>query len=333
MSIVNIKIEVYMKKTLTKILLISLLFSAIMPTGARANGFSRDDVVIFACVCSIVGCAWYFTSKKKTFNKQKVIDNNLKQAIRNNDIAKVNQILKENPIIKKINSFLVPSFYCLDYPQTPLRLAVQSGHPEIVKLLLKDRHVFNRTGLPIAVTNGHTEIVKLLLGHGANVNEEETHGTPLLIAVKNGHTEIVRLLLEHGANVNGEETYGEPYNFKKSPPKILIAVKNGHTEIAKLLLEYGADANVRDKNGRTALMIAAERSQYAKKAENIELKNEFDNLIRLLLIFGANPLIKDNNGRTVLDQTDNEVIRKFMDQKILPILNDKEFTPLTENPA
>ncbi len=113
----------------------------------------------------------------------------------------------------------------------------------------------------------------------------------------------------------------------------MIAVENDHTEIAKLLLEYGANANVRDNNGRTVLMIAAQRSKDTIQMGNIALKDEFDNLIKLLLIFGANPLIKDNKGKTVLDQTNNEIIRKFMNQQILPILNGEEVTPFTENPA
>ena len=347
-----------MKKTLKKLLLISLLFSAIMPTEVRADG--SEDLIKAISALSIIliipfgeaPLAWklinklynklYLTPKKET------IDNNLKQAIRNNDIAKVNQILKENPIIKKTGIFLngkKDTGYGWQYSDflddiffdTPIRLAVQCGHPEIVKLFLNKINRYSldyqnghdgRTALMIAAENGYTDIVKLLLKHGANVNVQNNHGgikraiinygrTALIIAVENDHTEIVKLLLEHGANVNEQI--------------LLIAVKNDNTEIAKLLLEYGAHVNAQDRNGQTALMIAAQHSQSAKQMGNIALKDEFDNLIKLLLVFGANPLIKDK-GKTVLDQNDNEIIRRFMQRQILPILNDKEFTPLTEDP-
>jgi len=284
-----------MKKILTKLLFISLLFSAIMPTGARANGFWKEVILPLLGACgalSILGTLVVW-STIRTHNKEMAVDNNLKQAIKNNDMAKVKQILEENPAIKNHQNFLT-SIYDYYPHETPLTFAAQCSHPEIVKLFL-----------PYGLNRRNSDYL-----------------TALMIAAKCGPTEVVKLLLEHGANVN------EQNNWK---PLLLIAVKSDHTEIAKLLLEYGADANVRDKNGRTVLMIAAQRSQYAKQIGNIALKNEFDNLIKLLFVFGANPLIKDNNGRTVLDQTDNEIIRKFMHQQILPILNDEKVTPIVEN--
>ena len=294
-----------MKKTLTKILFISLLFSAIMPTGAQANGFSKDGVVAFAAACvtiaavTIVGSwGWDLVSEIRAHNK---VENNLRQAIKNNNVAKVNRILKENPLITLTKDSLLggTSVFLMPYPfrslETLPMLAVRSGHTEIVKLFINN-------------INQHS------------INHRNEYWEALIVAVKNDHTEIVKLLLEHGANVG------------QTP--LIIAAKNNNTEIAKLLLEYGADANIReDNNGRTVLMIAAQRSKDAIQMGNIALKNELDNLIKLLLIFGANPLIKDNKGKTVLDQTNNEIIRKFMNQQILPILNGEEVTPFTENPA
>ena len=368
-----------MKKTLTKILFISLLFSAIMPTRAQANNFLKG------CVAGGIGTTITLATLKvwdnrKAHNKKEAVDNNLKQAIGNNDTAKVNQILKENPIIKETGKFLDGNYF------TPIIFADRYGHPEIVKLLLKDMpvlllkdmHVYDKTALLlIALKHDNTEMVKLLLEYDADANVRDKNGlaAALMIAVEKDNTEMVKLLFEHGARFHGARfnvqknnswafsrredkndrttlimiavkndnteiaelllEYGADANVRDKNDQttlIMIATENDNTEIAKLLLEYGADANARDKNGRTVLMIAAERSTYAKKAENIVLKNEFDNLIRLLLVSGANPLIKDK-GKTVLDQNDNEVIRKFMDQQILPILNDKKFTPLTENPA
>ena len=165
-----------------------------------------------------------------------------------------------------------------------------------------------------------------------NWNKDYEYQKVLRIAAENGHTEIVKLLLEHGANTNGQENHGLFNEQKNYGNPLLLATENSHTEIAKLLLEYGANANARDKSGRTVLMIAARHSQSAKQMGNIALKDEFDNLIKLLLVFGANPLTK-NNGKTVLDQNNNEIIRKFMNQQILPILNGEEFTPITENSA
>jgi len=38
-----------------------------------------------------------------------------------------------------------------------------------------------------------------------------------------------------------------------------VALEEGHKEVVELLIEKGADVNVKDKDGRTALMIASEK--------------------------------------------------------------------------
>ena len=57
--------------------------------------------------------------------------------------------------------------------------------------------------LMIAVQVGHVDVVRLLLEHGADV-EQATNGgkTPLLIACEKGNTDAVRLLLKKGADAN-----------------------------------------------------------------------------------------------------------------------------------
>ena len=213
-----------MKKTLTKILFISLLFSAIMPTRAQANNFLKG------CVAGGIGTTITLATLKvwdnrKAHNKKEAVDNNLKQAIGNNDTAKVNQILKENPIIKETGRFLNDNYF------TPIIFADRYGHPEIVKLLLKDMpvlllkdmHVYDKTALLlIALKHDNTEMVKLLLEYGANANVQDyDRRTALMTATANGYTDIVKLLLKHGANVNKRTV-------------LMIAVENDHTEIAKL---------------------------------------------------------------------------------------------------
>jgi len=352
-----------MKKRLTKLLFLSLPFSATIPTGARANiltkAFEVDPVLTTIQVMyTPLFLMWGFCfscekiqeaqDKYNTKLRERAIKDFLK-AVKNNNTAKANLILEEqhslqewpthnriaaefldqvkNGHTKIVKLFLKHGAIIAQYNtgRSALVFAAKCGYTEIVKLLLKYGFSHGKSeALIFAAKNNHTEIVKLLLKYGANARHKNGQ-TALIFAVKNDHREIVKLLLKYGANANAQHKNGQT--------ALMIAAENNHTEITKLLLEYGADANVRDNNGRTTLVLAAQRSEDAIQMGDIELKDEFNNLIKLLLVFGANPLIKDNNGKTVLDQNDNEIIRKFMHRQILPILNDEEFIPITENPA
>ena len=59
--------------------------------------------------------------------------------------------------------------------------------------------------------------------------------------------------------------------------------------IVELLLDHGADINIRDKDGKTALMLMYSHSL-----------NEDNDITRLLLERGADTNIRDKNGKTAL---------------------------------
>jgi Ankyrin repeats (many copies)/Ankyrin repeat len=91
---------------------------------------------------------------------------------------------------------------------TPLHLAVDSGHEDIVELLLANKADINaknklgETPLDLAVEGGQTNIAKVLLAHGAKI------GDALVCALRNGgsdHKSMVELLLADGADVNARD--------------------------------------------------------------------------------------------------------------------------------
>ena len=64
---------------------------------------------------------------------------------------------------------------------------------------------YGMTPLYIASQEGHAEVVSMLLAkQGIDVNQAEDHGaTPLLIASEEGHAEVVSMLLaKEGIDVN-----------------------------------------------------------------------------------------------------------------------------------
>jgi ankyrin repeat protein len=98
------------------------------------------------------------------------------------------------------------------YGMTPLYIASQEGHAEVVSMLLAKQGVnvnqaMNNGVTPIYIASqeGHAEVVSMLLAkHGVKVNQAMNDGaTPLYTASQEGHAEVVSMLLaKQGVNVN-----------------------------------------------------------------------------------------------------------------------------------
>ncbi|KAK5995175.1 Ankyrin repeat domain-containing protein 50 [Cladobotryum mycophilum] len=141
---------------------------------------------------------------------------------------------------------------------TGLHLAGYFGVRDAADALLQSGYSLNsmdsygRTPLWLASQNGHEDVVRLLLDNeGAMLETRDTADacTPLIWAARNGHQGTVRVLLEKGANINAKG--------KDDRTSLSWAVWNGKEFVVQLLLNKGADVNTTDKAGRTPLSLAA----------------------------------------------------------------------------
>jgi len=143
--------------------------------------------------------------------------------------------------------------------ETPLFAACLHGELDVVKLLFEhgaDAKVWSNTylrdtgctPLDIAYQQGHEEIVNLLLA------KDSVAVSHLHDACMNGNLATVMKLLEAKADVNA----ADPANAGMTP--LLYAFMNGHLDVVKLLLEHGADANKAVDKGGTALFPACKSS-------------------------------------------------------------------------
>ena len=226
-----------------------------------------------------------------------------------------------------------------------------------------------KTALMKAADKGRTNAVLLLIKHGAHVNQQDDEGrTPLMYAADEGHTEVVRILLAAGADpqtrdkdgatalamaedekhaatadvlrsasaassapvvalsgkaarravlhsaYSGETRLqqlladGTPIDStdKDGETALMVAAEKGQTDAVRLLLQHGAQIDLADKEGKTALMYAAEEGR--------------TEVTKTLLDAGADPHAKDEDGHTALDIAEEEnhtdtaaLIRSAMD--------------------
>ena len=182
---------------------------------------------------------------------------------------------------------------------TPLFLAVEHNRSKMVTLLLDNGakpDVPGRSGvspLAAAAFNGSDAIVDLLLRKGADVNAEDVTGkTAIAYAAARGFSGIVEQLLGAGVDIN--RRYGNDLTVlmwaagyandvteaegletvdlliargarlddadNRGRTALMTACEMGHAAVAARLIEAGADPTLRDKDGKTALDLAADDS-------------------------------------------------------------------------
>lgn len=217
------------------------------------------------------------------------------------------------------------------------------------------------TALVLAIINLHYDTAALLLEKGADPNIADSAGMAALYAAVDANTlgevygrparkfsdersalDLIKLLLQHGANPNAQlklptlyraHTPGEGTLGEGSTP-LMRAAKNGDAAAMRVLLDNGADPAITQKNGTTALMMAAGLGRglgvfakdYATEGEmiagakvllaqhvDVNAANDrgqtalhfaalsSDAMVRLLAENGANLTAKDKQGRTPLD--------------------------------
>lgn len=128
----------------------------------------------------------------------------------------------------------------------------------------------NWTALHCGAYDGQFEVCKILVANKADVMAlTAKKNTPLHFAVDHNHYEIVELLLDNGADVNAQDCdRWTPLHY---------AAEDNHFAIAELLIEvYNADPCLEDDCGRSPLILAAYKSNFAVAAKLVSSSNCVD---------------------------------------------------------
>lgn len=151
---------------------------------------------------------------------------------------------------------------------TALLVAAYNGHKEIVEILIRENanvhHInrFNCSALFRATYKGHIEIVKLLINTNAQLvedaDEEESAYRPmsrtrrsvLMTAVQRNYEAMVPILLNALTDINhiNEE--------------LICAAQMGNQSMVKELIKKGGSPNFTNRDGETAIMVAAQGNHH-----------------------------------------------------------------------
>ncbi|CAD5125524.1 DgyrCDS13731 [Dimorphilus gyrociliatus] len=196
------------------------------------------------------------------------------------------------------------------YGFSPLMQASQKGlRPEILEKLIESGADVNlqneagKTSLMLAAFAGKLISVKELKHHGARFDLKDKGGsTALHWAVDGGNVEIIEFMVKQGGDVNWKD---DQNNWT---PLLRLASVSGKVNVGRKLLELGADLNAKDKDGKTALMIA--------------VINGHNELVELLLDSNCDLTIRNDYGKTALEMAQAmekrrvlRTIEDFMERK------------------
>tara|TARA_R110000868_G_scaffold392875_1_gene663722 strand:- start:32857 stop:34824 length:1968 start_codon:yes stop_codon:yes gene_type:complete len=160
--------------------------------------------------------------------------------------------------------------YVTDQHNTPAHLAAQGGHLEILQLFAEKevlggwihRQNINKfTPLCLAAQYGHQDVVRYLFSQGAKINKNElgrahrfdgfSSYTPLMLAAANNHHEVVGILLRREACVDDHNVKGDT--------ALSLAVDKQHHTTVEILLKNILDKRPLHPKERVTLNNIADR--------------------------------------------------------------------------
>jgi ankyrin repeat protein len=174
---------------------------------------------------------------------------------------------------------------------TALIFAARQGSIESARTLIEAGADINQgdadgnNPLLIAILNNHDELALILIEKGADVNAANKDGRSPLFASVDAHDvdwsdrplvketdkvsslDVIKSLIDHKANVNVQLTAASVIKkaaqdsadrtLSVGATSFMRAARSGDLEVMRLLLDHGADPKLANKDGATALMVAA----------------------------------------------------------------------------
>ncbi len=180
--------------------------------------------------------------------------------------GKVATLLVEgaNPNYKKFDPPLDKTIDFTNQKDTPLHIAIRSGHLNSAFLLLEEKawvNAQNTDGLTalheaIWLTDSKAkEAIKLLYEYGSDLDPQDKHGnTPFHLAIKYKKFNIADIFLILGTNINAQNKLGNTALHQ--------TILDGNKEGVRYLLRKNALTTIKNNKKQTPFLLATEMNEF-----------------------------------------------------------------------
>jgi CDK inhibitor PHO81 len=140
---------------------------------------------------------------------------------------------------------------------SPIVYATMKGNADCIRVLLEEGHVpaqsptssGDLSPLSLAAQAGHVDVIVLLLKHGASCMPNTNGEYPMHLAAQEGHTDVCKLLLHR----EGWDTRDKYHEWTP----LFHAARHGHDDCVSVLLDAGCRVHLQDELGHSAAHYAA----------------------------------------------------------------------------
>lgn len=235
------------------------------------------------------------------------------------DLAHTNQWIKgEEGLVARLKEEKY-NFQTFD-AQVMLKRAAQNGQAQTVSELLAAgvglkplpapkpkeagmENLFEHVGW-LQTAAGSADTLKVLIAAGASSEDQSDKDLALDKAASHGDLDSVRALITYGANPNVDMRKlivtnsggGMTMQGNGSGSILISAAHSGNPELIREILSFHPKLELRDNQGSTALIAAADYRDTDKNGARAEC-------IRLLAAAGANVRARNTDGNTALHET------------------------------
>lgn len=234
------------------------------------------------------------------------IKNNIKEALKNNELTSVKRLLDIAGNFRDDN----------DFKQEILNSLFRYGDAEMLKYFFEndpnlEQYCIDHKFIFLAIDYNNIPVIEYLINnelHQYQINENsidyEYYPNILHYACEKGYIDVIKLLENHNLDLNSKDCYGRTCFFK--------AFMWGKIKTAELLYKLGADIFIESEHGSLPLFVCQTKNEIEyllERGYTIDKKNEYNQNIAFfakgeLLIW----CISKNLNYFQIDQNENNAL-------------------------